>query len=53
MYILILVFILIHININIYIFLFTTFIYCSRFCCFTAAIAMPSNDNALIYINDT
>ena len=29
------------------------FIYCSRFCCFTAPIAMPNNDNTLIYVNHT
>ena len=41
--------------VNMYIFLFTTFIksYYSRFCCFTAPIAMSNNDNMLIYVNHT
>ena len=28
-------------------------VYCSRFCCFTAPIAMSNNDNTLIWVNHT
>ena len=34
-------------NIDTYIFLLK-FVYCSRFCCFTAPVAMQNNDNTLI-----
>ena len=53
MYILILVFVLIRINIDMCISLLLSleFICCSRFCCFAAPIAMPNNDNTLIYVN--
>ena len=37
-------------NINQYVrTFFLEFIYCSRFCCFTAPTGTPNNDNTLIY----
>ena len=45
--------VLISICTSFYFLLLLELIYCSRFCCFTAPIAMPNNDNTLIYVNHT